>query len=114
YFPRPWIVTEMLLAPCTTWLLVRTSPEGVRIIPVPAAWAVGWPLPPSREVSCDVVMSTTPGSTRFAIACVSRFAEDDPVCCGTGFNEVPMLWGEVEPVRFVSVQPMPMPALSST
>ena len=33
------IVTLMLVAPSTTWLLVRISPSEVRTIPVPAACA---------------------------------------------------------------------------
>src|SRR3954451_423835 len=52
YFgPVPATCTEMLVEPAITWLLVNTSPVGVRSIPVPAAW------PPPTNV---VVMSTTP------------------------------------------------------
>jgi hypothetical protein len=35
--PVPFTWTEMPVAPSTTWLLVSTSPEEVRMIPVPAA-----------------------------------------------------------------------------
>jgi len=35
--PLPISVTEMLVAPSTTWLLVSTSPEEVSTWPVPAA-----------------------------------------------------------------------------
>src|SRR5262249_60887129 len=44
----------MLVAPSITWLLVSTSPDGVRMIPVPAAAAFWYP---SR-----VLTSTTPTS----------------------------------------------------
>src|SRR6202521_1643914 len=52
----------MLVEPSTTWLLVRTSPLEVRIMPVPAA--VPEPV--------TVLMSTTAGSTLAAIACAFR------------------------------------------
>src|SRR5579862_1619268 len=52
-------VTEMLVAPSMTWLLVRTSPLEVRTIPVPAA------EPPSSP--SVVLMSTRSGETDEAI-----------------------------------------------
>src|SRR5438094_8531590 len=54
------MLTEMLLDPATTWLLVRISPVELTIMPVPAAW----PLPRV------VLMSTIAGRTLFAIASV--------------------------------------------
>src|ERR1700730_11452041 len=57
------MVTVMLIEPSTTWLLVSTSPDGVTIIPVPAA--APFPL----VVWTTVLMSTTAGSTLAAIAC---------------------------------------------
>src|ERR1700694_5754280 len=57
------MVTEMLVDPSTTWLLVRTSPEEVMIIPVPAA------APEPVLVWMTVLMSTIAGSTLAAIAC---------------------------------------------
>src|ERR1700687_4417169 len=59
------MVTEMLVEPSTTWLLVRTSPLEVRIMPVPAA--VPDPV--------TVLMSTTAGSTLAAIAWAFRLPE---------------------------------------
>ena len=56
------MVTLMLVAPSTTWLLVRTSPDEVRIMPVPAACPVPW------AVLTTVLMSTMAGSTLLAIA----------------------------------------------
>src|SRR2546423_120894 len=52
----------MLVAPSTTWLLVRISPVEVRMIPVPAAW------PDPRAVTKVVLMSTTDGATWVAMA----------------------------------------------
>src|SRR6266851_4455338 len=57
------MVTEMLVEPSTTWLLVSTSPDEVMIIPVPAAA----PLP--LLVWMIVLTSTIAGSTLAAIAC---------------------------------------------
>src|SRR2546423_7939869 len=56
--PLPTSVTLMLVAPETTWLLVRTSPSALRTIPVPAAAPLWYPR--------TVLMSTMPGST-FAV-----------------------------------------------
>src|ERR1700704_2554795 len=42
-----------------TWLFVRTTPDDVRTMPVPAAW----PWPPARVV----VISTTDGATFVAM-----------------------------------------------
>src|SRR3954467_1621146 len=65
YFgPVPATCTEMLVEPAMTWLLVNTSPVGVRSIPVPAAW------PPPASV---VVMSPTPRAASAAAG---------PVCPG--------------------------------
>src|SRR5216684_1206514 len=57
------MVTEMLVEPSTTWLLVSTSPDEVMIMPVPAA------APEPLEVWMTVLMSTIAGSTLAAIAC---------------------------------------------
>src|ERR1700674_2783993 len=51
----------MLVAPSTTWLLVRTSPVEVRTIPVPAA------VPDALADWNTVLMSTTAGSTLAAM-----------------------------------------------
>src|ERR1700737_677040 len=51
----------MLVAPATTWLLVRTSPEEVSTMPVPAAVPPWYPS--------TVLMSTMPGLTLAATAC---------------------------------------------
>src|SRR5215472_14037725 len=56
----------MLEAPCTTWRFVRTSPEEVTSMPVPAAWAC-WPADP-----ITVLMSTTAGMILFATAWTSK------------------------------------------
>src|SRR5215472_196897 len=56
----------MLEAPWTTWRLVRTSPEAVTNMPVPAACAC-WPADPMT-----VLMSTTAGVTLFATAWASN------------------------------------------
>ncbi len=56
----------MLIEPSTTWLLVSTSPDGVMIMPVPAA------APVPLLVWMTVLMSTIAGSTLAAIACTSR------------------------------------------
>src|SRR5437660_3164201 len=52
----------MWVAPSMTWLLVRTSPEGVSTIPVPA--------PDPFWKPSLVLMSTTPGMTLAARAAV--------------------------------------------
>src|SRR5260370_2225828 len=57
------MVTELLVEPSTTWLLVSASPDEVMMIPVPAA--AQEPL----EVWMTVLMSTIAGSTRAAMAC---------------------------------------------
>src|SRR5712691_666893 len=57
------MVTEMLIDWSTTWLLVRTSPDEVTIIPVPDA------APVEVAVWTTVLMSTRAGSTLAAIAC---------------------------------------------
>src|SRR5438128_5021469 len=89
-------------------------------MPVPAA--CGWPgppedPPPSAALLNDVVMSTTAGSTLFAMACTLRPVTAwpvDGVVCGTACRggsddrDDPGL-----PPR-VSFQPMPTPALSNT
>src|SRR5437660_112489 len=63
YWPdRPAIVTVMLTEPSTTWLLVSTSPDGVTIIPVPAAALLPF------DVWTTVLMSTIAGSTLAAMA----------------------------------------------
>ena len=59
----------MLVAPSITWLLVRTSPVGVMIMPVPAASARdGPPKIPPMGLEITVLMSTTPGVTELAMA----------------------------------------------
>src|SRR5260370_5103556 len=57
------MVTEMLIDWSTTWLLVRTSPDDVMIIPVPEA------APVEVAVWTTVLMSTRAGSTFAAMAC---------------------------------------------
>src|SRR5271168_3752692 len=57
--PLAMSLTLMAVAPLITWLLVSTSPEEVSTIPVPAASSLWNP----RRVS----MSTSPGSTLFAM-----------------------------------------------
>jgi len=52
-----------LVAPSTTWLLVRISPVEVRMIPVPAA------SPDPVVVWNTVLISTTAGSTAVATVC---------------------------------------------
>src|SRR5438477_11535502 len=51
----------MLVAPATTWLLVRTSPEEVSTMPVPAAFPPWYPS--------TGLMSMIPGLTLAATAC---------------------------------------------
>src|ERR1035437_8889080 len=53
----------MLVAPSTTWLLVRISPVEVRMIPVPAA------SPDPVVVWNTVLISTTAGSPAVAPVC---------------------------------------------
>src|SRR6266851_5103034 len=57
------MVTEMLIEPSTTWLLVSTSPVDVTIMPVPAA------APVPVLVWTTVLMSTIAGAT-LAVTCV--------------------------------------------
>ena len=61
----PNSVTVTVLAPATTWLLVSTSPSGVRIIPVPAPSTSPLPVPPEAVPPVNRVVSieTTAGST---------------------------------------------------
>src|ERR1700682_2528272 len=74
--PVPLTWAEMLVAPLTTWLLVSTSPDDVRIMPV--AWPCPWP----PRVT---LMSTTAGSTREAMVTGSRAAPDpEPGADGGG------------------------------
>src|SRR6476469_5167687 len=54
-------VTRTLVAPATTWWLVRTSPSELRTTPVPAPWAPSYPI--------VVTTSTNPGVTAAAAAC---------------------------------------------
>src|SRR5438270_7350332 len=101
----------MLVEPVTTWLLVRISPVGLMIMPVPAAW----PLP--RVVS----MSTIAGTTLAEIASV--VVELPPLPAG----EAGVTWvigcsgwevdcatpcGEL--TARARLQPMPAPAATAT
>src|SRR5439155_24392028 len=98
----------MLVAPAITWLFVRTWPEDVRIIPVPA------PRPDDPVVNplMTVLTSTTAGSTTFAIACSLNSLLDCPfegpaggtVLSGAG---VPVDGLRVPP--FVRTHPAPIP-----
>src|SRR5271165_6912774 len=89
----------MLVAPDTTWLLVRTSPDAVSTMPVPAASP---PLNPSR-----VVMSTTPGSTLAAIVDVSAFVP------GVEGVAEPSMTGMVAPFS-VDVRPTATPTAATS
>ena len=55
-------VTVTVVAPATTWLLVRISPVGVRIIPLPAASTKSPPTEPPLEPE-SLLIETTAGST---------------------------------------------------
>src|SRR5436309_2536768 len=61
----------ILVEPWMTWLLVRTSPEEVRIMPVPAAWPFSKPS--------SVLMLTRPLSTLVATDCTQEADDDDDV-----------------------------------
>src|SRR5262245_1526325 len=100
----------MLVEPWTTWLLVSTSPEEVRIMPVPAA-GTGRPM-----VWITVLMSTTAGLTLLAIA----WALDWP-----DWPDEEPIWGTVrmgactEPrgpprLPLARLRPMPTPPAKSS
>src|SRR5205823_956784 len=74
----PWMVTEMLVAPAITWLFVRTSPEDVRIMPVPAAPLAPPPARSRLDAYRTVLMSTMAGSTLLAIASLLSTRLDEP------------------------------------
>src|ERR1700722_10874218 len=100
----------MVVAPSITWLLVRTSPEEVSTMPVPAASSC-WKL-------SVVLMSTSPGSTFEAMAETSDGAPvPDPgvlgCCCwGTTGRVGAMLEAGLE-VELHNPWPMATPAASS-
>ena len=61
----PLRVALMVVAPCTTWLLVRIYPSGRTITPEPAPC---WGKTPNTVCTCDsVLMLTTAGSSWSAI-----------------------------------------------
>src|SRR5712691_3900600 len=103
----------MLVAPAMTWLFVRTSPEAVRIIPVPAPR----PADPVLNPWMTVLTSTTAGSTRLAIACWLNSLVDCPFDEPAGGT---VLSGASVPVEGVLVpplvrtHPMPIPPLRRT
>ena len=104
------MLTLMLVAPSTTWLLVRTSPAGVRMMPVPAAEPE--PLP----VTIWVLMSTTKRSTLAVIACRLRLPLG---CAADAWPSV--LWGTpaigactvegADALERARLQPTPMPPI---
>ena len=59
--------TEIFQAPCTTWLLVRTSPSDVRTMPVPAPSGISW-LGGASIWRPKVVTSTIPASVAPLVA----------------------------------------------
>ena len=73
----PATCTSMSVAPAITWLFVRTSPDAVSTMPVPAAM-------PFESV---VVMSTIAGSTLAAMAATSLLLvmelDDEAASAGT-------------------------------
>ena len=71
----PKRVTVTVVAPVTTWLLVRTSPAGVRIIPVPAA-STKSPLELPPLWTDWLSMETTAGSTLASTAWMSMGLAD--------------------------------------
>ena len=72
------MVTLIVVEFSTTWLLVRTSPDELMIIPVPAA------APPDASV---VLMSTIAGSILAAMADALALPPVDPgVCAVIGFS----------------------------
>src|SRR5262245_34216794 len=102
------MVMEMLVAPEITWLLVSTSPEDVRTMPVPAASERNGPPSRPKELM-TVSMSTTAGSTRLAMAWRSSWpwGTDSP---GTGLRGPSVEVGELVVLVRVRSQPIPKPA----
>src|SRR5919108_1609994 len=105
----------MLDAPWITWLLVRTSPDGEMITPVPAACPLGRPIEGAFPIGppMTVVMSTTAGSTLSARACafspLSGLPEEGTVPGTVVFDlDVP------DTALLVRPHPMPTPDASRT
>src|SRR6058998_3533780 len=108
----------MLVAPSTTWLFVMTSPVEVSTIPVPApsGWACELPEELPKVVgSKNVLMLTTPGSTRSAMAWRSSVPDDGPVCGDAAIGRSGAACCVVEVVGELPgrnrPQPIPTPAL---
>ena len=95
------LVTLMLVAPATTWLLVSTSPSGVSTMPVPAAAA---PCSPS-----SVLMLTMAGLTFADTASTSSTVAD-----AVGWPEKPKFWLPLAVGLFAEIRcPMPSPATTA-